>query len=109
MALKKLQEDMLHFIEESRNKLVSGEDINLQGLQTQVSDFCQAISKLPAEDMRAWEQSLQQLHQRIGELGELLVSQREAVIAALGAVETQKQAHRAYKVAAHTKPVTEEN
>jgi hypothetical protein len=103
-SLKKMQEDMLCFIEDSRGKLMAGDEVNLQGLEMQVQEFCQSIGGLSDEEMREWKQPLQDLHAQVSELGELLVAQREGVVVALGAVETQKQAHRAYKASASMPP-----
>lgn len=84
--------EMEDYIQDSRDKLASGRDIDMLGLDIKVEALCNMVLDMPQPDRVRYEPKLQHLLEGLNALGEEL---REK----MGGVSEHKRAHAAYKTA----------
>lgn len=84
--------EMQDFIQESRDKLAAGKDIDMLGLDIKVEALCNMVLDLPQPDRVRYEPKLQHLLEGLNALGNELRDK-------MGGVSEHKRAHAAYKTA----------
>ena len=86
------------FIKQSRAMLAEGGDVDATGLDEQVQHLCRTVLQLSQQERVAHADRMQELLQGLHDLGEDMVTQRDALKSELQQLNQQKKAQKAYKV-----------
>lgn len=96
---EKLFADVEKFVADNRTMLRKGEILDLEGLDEEVVRLCKAVLLLSQEDRLKHADMLQKLLNDLGELGNEMRQERDAVATQIQQLSQHRQAHVAYQKA----------
>ena len=106
---KEIIQNIAKFVEDNRELLEKGHNVEMAGLDKQVANLCESVLKLSDEERLEYADSFQELLHELTKLGEDLNNRKDAIANEIRYLSSHKKASVAYKVADAKAPLDEEN
>jgi len=96
------------FLSKCHDNLNEDKEVDLQGFEDKIKEFCDIITALPPEEAKQYEEVLKAMGESLTVLSGELTRKRDMVKNKIGGLDSQQKANKAYgKGASYDKPEKE--